>query len=281
MPHSPFANHHSPGAKPHSHTHEAQSASCFVPLYEAKIVHHFNHRYGDYRYLPKGSKSIQLPEVPSERLNDPNYPTLPRYWVALEAVEERLKDKWDKGWLMGWRRNSRSTDDRSFIVSLFPCHAIGDSLFLFLTSLTSHIMNLHANLSTFIFDYIVRQKLGGTNNNFFIVKQLPVLPPSTYTSPTPWDKDYTLSEWLLPRVLELTYTSWDLKPFAEDCGYDGPPFEWNDERRFFLRCELDAAFFHLYLGTQKEWEENATQELLDFFPHPAMQYPTSWRPFPL
>jgi len=52
--------------------------------------------------------------------------------------------------------------------------------------------------------------------------------------------------WLLPRVLELTYTAWDLQPFARDCGYDGPPFRWDPERRFLLRCELDAAFFHLY-----------------------------------
>ena len=52
--------------------------------------------------------------------------------------------------------------------------------------------------------------------------------------------------WILPRVLELTYTAWDLQPFARDCGYDGPPFRWDEARRFLLRCELDAAYFHLY-----------------------------------
>ena len=41
--------------------------------------------------------------------------------------------------------------------------------------------------------------------------------------------------------------SWDMKPFAEDYDWDGPPFCWDNERRFLLRCELDAAFFHLYL----------------------------------
>ena len=35
---------------------------------------------------------------------------------------------------------------------------------------------------------------------------------------------------------------------ACDCGWSGPPFRWDEERRFLLRCELDAAFFHLYLG---------------------------------
>lgn len=29
-------------------------------------------------------------------------------------------------------------------------------------------------------------------------------------------------------------------------GYTGPPFAWDTERRFSLRCQLDAAFFHLY-----------------------------------
>lgn len=36
---------------------------------------------------------------------------------------------------------------------------------------------------------------------------------------------------VLPRVLELTYTAWDLEPFAKDCGFDGPPFRWDKERR--------------------------------------------------
>jgi len=56
----------------------------------------------------------------------------------------------------------------------------------------------------------------------------------------------TAASWLIDRALELTYTSWDLKEFAARCGYDGPPFAWDEERRFQLRCEIDAAFFHIY-----------------------------------
>jgi hypothetical protein len=55
-----------------------------------------------------------------------------------------------------------------------------------------------------------------------------------------------LQQQFINRILELTYTAWDLEPFAKDCGYDGPPFRWNEERRFLMRCELDAAYFHLY-----------------------------------
>ncbi len=81
---------------------------------------------------------------------------------------------------------------------------------------------------------------------FSILKQLPVLPPSQYSVTCKWDGRASLGDWIMPRVLELTYTAWDLKPFAKDCGYDGPPFRWNEERRFLLRCELDGAYFHLY-----------------------------------
>ncbi|GAC1483859.1 MAG: hypothetical protein NVS2B12_38690 [Ktedonobacteraceae bacterium] len=82
--------------------------------------------------------------------------------------------------------------------------------------------------------------------NFFIFKQLPVFPPKYYQILCSWYNTSTAGDWIYPRALELTYTAWDLEAFAKDCGYDGPPFRWDEERRFLLRCELDAAYFHLY-----------------------------------
>ena len=61
-----------------------------------------------------------------------------------------------------------------------------------------------------------------------------------------------LTAWILPRSLELSYTSHDLDPLVRDCGDDGPPFLWDDDRRFEIRCELDAAFFHLYLPADND-----------------------------
>lgn len=51
---------------------------------------------------------------------------------------------------------------------------------------------------------------------------------------------------ITPRVLELTYTAYDLTGFAHNLGYNGEPFIWNSERRFWLRAELDALYFILY-----------------------------------
>jgi hypothetical protein len=44
----------------------------------------------------------------------------------------------------------------------------------------------------------------------------------------------------------LIYTALDLTPFARDLGWHGGPFRWDESRRFFLRCELDAFYFRLY-----------------------------------
>jgi hypothetical protein len=61
-----------------------------------------------------------------------------------------------------------------------------------------------------------------------------------------WDRFHHYDSWIEPRVIELVYTAWDVQPFAIDFGYNCPPFRWNEERRFLLRSELDAAYFHLY-----------------------------------
>ena len=108
------------------------------------------------------------------------------------------------------------------------------------------VASLYANLSSIAFDYCARQKVGGTHLTYFTVRQLPAFGPGLGAVPAPWAPSIRTRDWLLPRILELTYTAWNLKPFAEDCGDDGPPFIWDPERRFRLRCEIDAAFFHLY-----------------------------------
>jgi hypothetical protein len=134
---------------------------------------------------------------------------------------------------------------------------------------------LQANLSSFILDYCARQKIGGTHLTYGYFEQFPILPPATYALPCAWANDPksespnppSLRDWLLPRVLELTYTAWDLEAFAADCGWNGPPFRWDEERRFLLRCELDAAFFHLYLGPAPEWQQQP-EALTRAFPTP-------------
>lgn len=93
------------------------------------------------------------------------------------------------------------------------------------------------------------------------MKQLPVLPPSIYEKSSTISNSRPLSEWISLRVLELIYTAWDLESLAKDYGYNGSPFRWDKDRRFFIRCELDALFFHLY-GISREDAEY----ILETFP---------------
>lgn len=94
-------------------------------------------------------------------------------------------------------------------------------------------------------DWAARFSVGGVNMNFFIVKQLPVLPPEAYLERLPSGLP-TYVELIVPRALELTYTADDLEGLARDLGFDGSPFPWDDSRRHFLQSELDAIYAHMY-----------------------------------
>ncbi|MGL4501235.1 MAG: hypothetical protein ACRCU2_19345, partial [Planktothrix sp.] len=195
-----------------------------LPLYEAKMFWHFNHRNGDYADYPEGALTTHLPDIPVERLQNPDYSVTPRYWVSCTDAKNRLSGKWDKKWLLAFRDITNATNERTAIFSLLPPVGVGNKapLFIIKENYNSNFSCCLANLNSLVFDFVTRQKMGGTTLNYFIVKQLPVIPPETYT---PEDIKYISS-----RVLELVYTSYDLKPFAVDMGYEGEPFIWNETR---------------------------------------------------
>ena len=56
----------------------------------------------------------------------------------------------------------------------------------------------------------------------------------------------TLADFVREQVLRLSYTATDLEPFAQDMGYTGDPFPWDEEDRRHRLARLDALFFHLY-----------------------------------
>jgi hypothetical protein len=129
---------------------------------------------------------------------------------------------------------------------VIPKIALGHSATILRPSVNSasKVACLKSNLCSLVFDFILRQKLGGANFSYFILKQLPVIPPDRYSQ--------TDIEFISSRVLELVYTAYDLKPFAQDMGYDGEPFTWNPDRRALLRAELDAYYAKLYGLTRDE-----------------------------
>ena len=219
-----------------------------LPLYEAKMTYQYNHRSGTFEGAPAGKRPHRLPSPSELQLADPKYVPLPFYWVAEEEVEARLDGVWERGWLLGWRdvTDSRASV-RTVVASIIPRVAVGNSFSLMMSSSEPRLVTaLYANLASMLFDYCARQKVGGLHLNYFTMRQLPAFSPGAYAAPAPWAPSIRIRDWLLPRVLEFTYTAWNLRAFAEDCGDEGPPFVWDPARRFRLRCEIDAVFFHLY-----------------------------------
>lgn len=207
-----------------------------LPLYEAKLIHQYTHRWATY-------ENGDTRAVTQDELSDPGFAPMPRYWVDGDEVRRRLAGRWNRNWLLGWRDITGAEKVRTAIAAVFPFAGSG-GIHLVLTANPLAGL-LIANLNSFVFDWIARQKVGGTHLAFFTMEQLPVLPPDSYTKRAAWD-GAALGDWLRTQIVELVYTSWDLRPFALELGWTGPPFFWDERRRPLIRAQIDAAFFHLY-----------------------------------
>ena len=278
-----------------SHLFLREPAGDRLPLYEAKMIHQFDHRWASYR--SEGGEDV-ADDVSLRDKQNPAFTVRPRYWVeacevdlraaalpkalvaalrerdtaairktlaelpesfgvpshlrtsladthaALEFAEELLERATPR-WFLGFRDITNATNERTVIASILPRAGVGNNLPLMQleSSVGRHAAGLLANLSSLVLDFVARHKVGGVHLNFFIAKQLPVLPPDAYGE---GDLGFIVS-----RVLELTYTAHDLKPWAEALGFDGPPFGFDPDRRALLRAELDAYYARLY-GLSRE-----------------------------
>jgi hypothetical protein len=254
-----------------------QPTTSSLPLYEAKLMHQFNHRWASYQNSTTHDLSLT-------ELQNPFSVITPRYWVNKDVVEERLLQRnWNRPWILSFRRIARATDERTAIMSIIPRVAAADPAMTMLVHQTVlHVCCFLAGFNSLIFDYVVRQKLGGTDLRNHYVQQFPMLPPETFTR-----KELL---YIVPRVLELVYTAYDLQAFAQDLWDEAkgdfelrgaimlqrranhsatkaladqqisqavedmnfmldtppPPFIWHEERRAQLRAELDAYIAKLY-----------------------------------
>ncbi len=219
-----------------SHLFKSEPGDGLSPLYEGKMMHQYDHRWATYE------QDGATRDVDELEKSDCDYAITPRYWIRHSLLEDKLRSKqWNFKWLLGWRDITSAHVLRTFIASVLPLVPAGNKLPLLLPGRLDDnrlYAALLANLNSLSLDFIARMKTGGNNMNFYIVKQLPVIAPKTYID--------SHLDFISPRVIELTYTSHVLKPWAEDLGYDGPPFRFDPERRALLRAELDAYYAHLY-----------------------------------
>lgn len=211
-----------------------------VPLYEAKMFHQFDHRWATY------TASGDTRDFTNLEKGNPHFLPQPRYWVNHTEVENRLGDKWKNLWVLAFRDITNPTNERTAIFSILPKIAIGHTAPLIIPDINKPglLLCLLANYNSLFFDFLARQKIGGTHLTFSIFRQLPVIPSEGYSS-----EDI---EFISSRVLELVYTAWNMQPFAQDMDYDGEPFRWDSSHRALLRADLDAYYAKLYGLTRDE-----------------------------
>ena len=237
-------------------------SSEWLPFYEGKMVGMFDHRAASVVFDPTNRvRRNQAESVSISQHENPSFMATPVFWLESSEVATRCGEC--PRWFLALKDVTSATNERTVIGSILPSAALTDSVPWLSGSIEGpQAAVLMASLLSFACDFVARQKVNGLHLRGHYLNQLPVLSPASYAHRCEWANDpklanhqTTLRDWMLPRVLELTYTAWDLKPFAEDCGLNSPPFRWDEERRFLLRCELDAAFFLLYLGDTEVWKK--------------------------
>ena len=233
----------------------------YLPLYQGRMIHQFDHRANSVRVNSENTHNPYLSvEVSEAQHADPGFLPVSQFWVPAERVEVDIPRA--RGYALGFRDIARATDVRTFVASMVPWAGFGHKLPILLASNeeldVERSTYLLANFNGFGFDYITRQKVQGTNVMWYIVEQLPVIARDGY------DQRFgkkTAAELVRDHVLRLTFTSDDMSAFARDLGYTGLPFVWDAEERRHLRARLDALYFHLY-GLSKD----DAGYILDTFP---------------
>lgn len=255
------------GATLNGNTFTTADGETYVPLYEGKMIWHYNHHYGSWPTEGERPNSINMPSL--DELSNPNSHIMPWYWVPLSTVKDRLvkydKDgnvvwEWKHKWLFAFRDIARGVDMRTFIIAPIPdAKGVGNTAtLLYVERGCMPGASLYGMMSSLIFDYCSRQKIGGTHASINYVKQFPVLTPEQIPSAMQWQ--------IVKRVAELCYFNHDMDGWASELWDEmneeqrselpqlgaQQPWIYNPERRAILQAELDAIFAHLYgLNTEE------------------------------
>jgi hypothetical protein len=223
-----------------------------LPLYEGKMVQRYDHRAADVvvnaKNLHRAAQQEAIPDAIKSQAN--RYP-MPQFWVNQEDVAKVHPGEW----ALGFKEITAPTNVRTMIAAVMPGVGFGNKVPLLLPLDAADSLNatraalLLANLNSFAFDFVLRQKIQGQTINLFILEQLPFIAPAVF------DQDLggtRIGDRVRAEVLALSYTAHDLAPFARDLGHvdaDGsvkPPFVWDAEDRARRMARLDALFFLLY-----------------------------------
>lgn len=282
------------GALPHEFSSMVLGKEVYLPVMEGKLLHQFDHRFATFAGIQEaerfGRKAATNSSTDTAKA-DAEYSIEPRYWI--EAVAARTKSDRrgvNADWTFAFRDTTNVISNFRTAVGTIVCGWVcnykapnlvcrgqksGDA---------KHLLRLAGLFNSMPFDYVVRQKFFGANLIKSILDQIACPSPAQLAR-----YEQRLGYPLHPASLELIYTSWELEPFALACGWNAPPFRWDEDRRLRIRAEQDALLFHLYFsqdehggwsrgsvtaGAQRDESESEYVALVDRFgaPRLAVEY---------
>jgi len=250
----------------------------YAPIYEGKLISQYDHRFASYSISGK-------PEVHNIEDKSANVTINLFRYIPLKTALRKNPRLHSSSSFIAVRNITNRTNERGVIAAIIPA---------FITDYTLRIIQLNtkslykiillSNLNSIVFDFLARQKIGGSNLSNYILEQTPIISPKKMG-----DKDF---KFIIPRCFELLYTAWDVKAFADEVWLDSDnqmkdiirnqhqdnhgtiignkngsnpvlpskmieigiplsPFIWDENRRAIIRAELDAWYAKLY-GLNRE-----------------------------
>ena len=189
-----------------------------LPLYQGRMIYHFDHRYNAVEVNPANVHNpyVNAPVTDAQRRNTRFYPQ-PQYWVPQDLVQSKFPNS--PGYAVGFRLTTNATNERTLIATIVPWAGYANSLPLLvcngadaIEAFTNAAPLWTANFCSFAFDFVARRKVQGSAINWYILQQLPVITRAAY------DRrfgDRTAADLVRDHTLRLSYTAYDLQPFAQ------------------------------------------------------------------
>ena len=213
-----------------------------LPLYQGVMIAHYDHRAADVIRSETALKRQNQPRYLSDAEKaDPKRFPIPMYWVREELVDS------SEPWRLAFCDVTSATNERTLVPAAIPAYGSNHKVPLIrVTAPNLDRLALLAVMSSIAFDYLVRQKLGGTSMTYFYLRQMPTPSPTYLQQTCPFKQTSSWTAWLAAKAIYLVSTSEDMRDALAEGGADADIFRWDPKARRAVRAEMDAACFHLY-----------------------------------
>jgi hypothetical protein len=232
----------------------------YLPLYEGKHFHQYDHRLNTYDHS-QGDDDPEIRNVTTQEKSDLDFEPLPEHWVAIDEFEDEVEDQpWNQDWVFAFRDIADATTNyRTSIGTIIPFIPFGNtaSLLLFEEESAEKASLFTSIFNSFTFDFALRQSIGGTHVNKYILEQLPMPEPGSIGEycVTEGGSGYSsLENYLTERVAKLTWTSHSIDEFGAEFDTISGPVNWKNIDRLTLQAEIDAAVAKLFDINKDDYE---------------------------